>query len=93
MSIQTRGRNNALTCSECFGRSFSDPTRPYHYPKCSKYRAWRFKQPAGYYSEEEQDRVERMLRSTAFGCQCHLISKGLCDKCSWGADFDDGGES
>ena len=39
---QFTDRTHWVTCNECQGRSYSDPTKPYHYPTCSKYREWRF---------------------------------------------------
>ena len=39
---QFADRTRWVTCNECQGRSFSDPTKAYHYPECSKYREWRF---------------------------------------------------
>jgi hypothetical protein len=41
--IQRQGRREGyFECQECHGRSFSDATREYHYPECSKYSRWRF---------------------------------------------------
>ena len=35
-------RRVGLVCDECHGRSFSDPTKAYHYPDCSQYARWRW---------------------------------------------------
>lgn len=43
-SPQFTERTRWVTCPECQGRSFSDPTKLYHYPECSRYRGWRFPQ-------------------------------------------------
>lgn len=46
MPAQFASRQDWLTCDECDGRSFSDPAKPFHYPECSQYMAWRFGSPA-----------------------------------------------
>lgn len=55
---QFADRTKWVTCNECDGRSFSDPTKTLHYPTCSKYREWRFgpKAKPAHYSYAEQDR-------------------------------------
>jgi hypothetical protein len=97
MAHQTKNwARKGLTCSECQGRSFSDPTQPYHYPKCSQYRAWRFGSPVvAVYPEARQDLHDKALRSDShYICRCvkpdHRDWPALCDYCAGQADFDGG---
>ena len=77
------GRREALECSECFGRSFSDPTKEYHYPECSRYSAWRFG-PRG------ADPITQIIREGF--CPHGVYDWTNCPTCSDAADFDDGGD-
>jgi hypothetical protein len=93
MRAQYANRQQWMTCSECQGRSFSDPTKAYHYPSCSKYRGWRF----GRYDERQQDLHAKALRSSVhWTCTCPKPGSpdypALCSKCAEQADFDGGGE-
>ena len=92
MRAQFADRRKWVTCSECQGRSFSDPTKPYHYPRCSSYAAWRFAGDNRYYSVKEQVLHERALKATGHGCSCfNDESRYPCDYCSWHYDQEDEG--
>ena len=85
MTHHTRTRP-ILRCNECGGRSFSDPSLPYHYPQCSKYAAWRF---------GARKRVRELAESLRVSGLCPHGFKNWtdCGGCTEAADFDDGGEA
>ena len=87
MSQHQRGQRTGLECSECNGRSFTDPTKEFHWPDCSKYHDWRFG-PARVSAKEKMEAVA-VRRSL---CPHGLKDWTECPNCTSEADFDAGWE-